>query len=334
MAFPSNPFPLEAQRLAIGYQAPLAQAHGLRLQGGRVTALLGANGQGKSTLIRTLAGLQPALQGQVLLMGQPLERLPLRERAKHLALVLTQRQPLGTLTVAELAALGRSPHTPWHGRLSDADRRLVGDCLLAVGLGGYEGRAVDSLSDGERQKALLARALAQQTPVLLLDEPTAHLDVANRVEIFRLLRRLARERGLAVLASTHELDMALHHADEAWLVSEGQVWAGMPEELVLGGHFDRAFPQLPFDWGRPGGLLRPEWPEPWRQAPPVRLLGDPTRCLWTRQALRRQGFAVGQEGLAVRADERGWHWEGGEARTLSELLAQLEAIEMVGKIKY
>jgi iron complex transport system ATP-binding protein len=274
-----------ARTVLAGVEAALAP--------GRFVCLLGPNGAGKSTLIRTLAGMQPPLAGEVFLDGQPMAPLSPRARAARLALVLTTRADVGMMTVAGLAALGRHPHTGWSGRLSPRDHRAVDQALAAVGLSGLAHRPVCELSDGERQKVMIARALAQEPRVLILDEATAFLDLPRRVELMGLLRGLAREHGRAVLLSTHDLDLALRGADRLWLLPPGGPLAeGAPEDLALSGALDRVFQAQGVRFDRESGSFS--------LAAPVRgdvaLHGDGLAGTWAARALRRAGYRVEQAG--------------------------------------
>lgn len=184
---------------------------------GMLTCLIGANGAGKSTLLRTIAGFQLPLEGTVLLGGDDVRALSPRQRAERMAVVLTDRPDVMCTTVWEMVATGRAPFTGFWGRLSGKDRDIVTRSLRLVGIEWMADRTVASLSDGERQKVMIAKALAQQTPVVLLDEPTAFLDYPSRVEVMQLLHNIAHEEHKTVLLSTHDLDLALHTADRIWL---------------------------------------------------------------------------------------------------------------------
>lgn len=184
---------------------------------GMLTCLIGANGAGKSTLLRTIAGFQSPLEGTVLLGGDDVRALSPRQRAERMAVVLTDRPDVMCTTVWEMVATGRAPFTGFWGRLSGKDRDIVARSLRLVGIEWMADRTVASLSDGERQKVMIAKALAQQTPVVLLDEPTVFLDYPSRVEVMQLLLRIAHEEHKTVLLSTHDLDLALHTADRLWL---------------------------------------------------------------------------------------------------------------------
>lgn len=184
---------------------------------GMLTCLIGANGAGKSTLLRTIAGFQLPIEGTVLLGGDDVRALSPRQRAERMAVVLTDRPDVMCTTVWEMVATGRAPFTGFWGRLSGKDRDIVTRSLRLVGIEWMADRTVASLSDGERQKVMIAKALAQQTPVILLDEPTAFLDYPSRVEVMQLLLNIAHEEHKTVLLSTHDLDLAIHTADRIWL---------------------------------------------------------------------------------------------------------------------
>ena len=184
---------------------------------GMLTCLIGANGAGKSTLLRTIAGFQLPLEGTVLLGGDDVRALSPRQRAERMAVVLTDRPDVMCTTVWEMVATGRAPFTGFWGRLSGKDRGIVTRSLRLVGIEWMADRTVASLSDGERQKVMIAKALAQQTPVILLDEPTAFLDYPSRVEVMQLLLNIAHKEHKTVLLSTHDLDLALQTADRLWL---------------------------------------------------------------------------------------------------------------------
>lgn len=226
-----------------------------RARPGELTVVLGPNGTGKSTLLHTIAGLRRPLGGTVRLDGDELSRLTRRELATRLAVVLTARPDVGLLSVRELVGLGRHPHTSVRGELRADDDAVVDWALAAVDAGHLADRPTAALSDGERQRVFVARALAQEPSIVLLDEPTAFLDAPARVALTGLLRRLAGG-GLTVVASTHDLELALRVADAVWLVDrDGGLHAGTPEELTLDGRLAAVFdgPDLAFD-ARGGGF--------------------------------------------------------------------------------
>ncbi|WP_175596122.1 ABC transporter ATP-binding protein [Thermomonospora catenispora] len=240
---------LTLQGLAVGYPGRRGRRARRVLEGvnaqaraGDLTVLIGPNGAGKSTLLRTLSGLQPPLAGEVLLDGTSLLAIGPAELARRVAVVLTERDVPALLTGRELVALGRHPHTGFTGRLTAADHAVVDWALAAVDAVHLADRPVTELSDGERQRILTARALAQEPSVILLDEPTAFLDAPSRVALMGLLRRLARERSLVVVISTHDLELALRIADRVWLLTrDGELHRGTPEELTLNGAISASF---------------------------------------------------------------------------------------------
>ncbi len=232
---------ISARDLSIGYPRSgkkeaniLYRRLHLDLYPGEITCLLGTNGSGKSTLLRTLSGLQPPLEGDLLLFGKDPATYNEREISKLLGLVLTDRIQAGGLTVKELVGLGRYPYTGFFGKSKDEDREIIKKAMAAVFIEGKADSYVAELSDGERQKAMIAKALAQECPVILLDEPTAFLDVMSRIDILSLLRQLAVDHNKAILLSTHDIEQALLLADKLWILSKEQgLLAGVTEDLVL-----------------------------------------------------------------------------------------------------
>lgn len=295
------PVVLEARGLTIGYrqgrrQTSVVSGINIALRRGELVCLLGPNGAGKSTLMRTVAGMHPPLAGRVLLHGQDVSTFTPQERARHLSLVLTERINTGNLPARELVALGRYPHTDWVGRLTERDAAVVRWALEAVGATALAERSILELSDGERQKVMIARALAQEPALMLLDEPTAYLDLPRRVEIMSTLRHLAHAAGRTVLLSTHDLDLALRSADRIWLLSsEGDLHDGTPEDLVLNGSFAATFESQGVTFDPVSGSFQMQ--QPWNGE--VSLHGEGLAAEWTRRALRRRGFRIAQDGAPV-----------------------------------
>jgi iron complex transport system ATP-binding protein len=286
---------LQTRDLTVGYGTrKLAEQLNLELRPGELVALLGPNGAGKTTLLRTLSGMQPPLAGDVLIAGDTVHRLPARELAQRLSIVLTDRPQLGMMTGYELVALGRYPHTDWSGRLQPRDRERVEWAIDAVGAAALAPHPVIELSDGQRQKLMIARALAQETPLLLLDEPTAFLDLPRRVELMRLLRDCARDLERAVLLSTHDLDLALRTADRLWLFSEnGELFDGAPEDLILSGAFAKIFLDAGIsgvEFDATSGTF--QLTQPSRGTVVLATEGDHLRTQWTQRALERAGYAT------------------------------------------
>jgi len=206
---------------------------------GELTCLLGRNGIGKSTLLRTLSAFQPAISGRISMVNGgvrlSLSDLTDRQLSRLIGVVLTEKPDVPGMTVSELVAMGRSPYTDFWGRLTEDDSTVVSESLSLVGIGSLANRLVQTLSDGERQKAMIAKALAQQTPVIYLDEPTAFLDFPSKVEMMQLLHRLAHETEKTVLLSTHDVELALQLADRLWIMEPGTLYVGTPQELATKG---------------------------------------------------------------------------------------------------
>lgn len=237
---------INTSNLAVGYgTTPLLHKLNLTLRAGEMTALIGPNGAGKSTLLRTLAAQLRPIEGSITFRGVPLDTLSLRERARLMSLVYTDPTLAGALLVREMVSLGRQPHTGVLGRLDAHDRQRVDEAMQLASISHKAEAYIAQLSDGERQKAMIARALAQDTPCILLDEPTTYLDVASRLEIMALLRNLAHRQGRAILLSTHEIAPALQMADNIWAIdaAKKQVITGTPQAIsapggVLEGMFE------------------------------------------------------------------------------------------------
>jgi iron complex transport system ATP-binding protein len=288
---------LTARQLAIGYQdTTIAQGIDCSLKGGEFVCLLGPNGAGKSTLIRTLAGMQAPLAGELQLSGEVLASIAPCARARAVSVVLTETMPSGMMDAYSLVSLGRHPYSGWFGGLTAADRERIEWALDAVGAMPLAHRQVAELSDGERQKISIARALAQEAKLMLLDEPTAFLDLPRRVELMSILRDLAHRENLALLLSTHDLDLALRFADRLWLMDgDGRLIQGAPEALALNGQFAEVFASENLDWDASSGSFRTH---------PVACLnvqldGEGLPRIWTQRALERLGFGVATEGDKV-----------------------------------
>lgn len=288
---------LETHALQIGYRrraktTVVAEKMDLELYSGQLICLLGPNGSGKSTLIRTLAGMHSVLGGSIDLFGKKMADMPSKMVARKLSTVLTDRVTVGNLSVYQLVSFGRSPHTGWLGSLKEVDKEKVEWAIQATGLQNFVERDISRLSDGELQKVMIARALAQDTAVILLDEPTAHLDLPNRVEIIRLLRKLAQETEKAILLSTHELDLALKAADRLWLMNRDRaLFDGVTEDMVLNGTFERVFQKDSFTFDLETGSFKLHDP----QNGAVAVQGDSIPKFWTRRALQREGFRIKNE---------------------------------------
>lgn len=232
---------IRIEDLSIGYTVKkgckvVASGLDASIAGGELTCLIGANGVGKSTLLRTLSGFQPRLSGNIYIGGREIGGYRTSQLARLISVVLTTRPEVDNLTVAELVALGRNPYTGFWGSLTPDDRRIVDESMAMTGIEALASRMVHSLSDGERQKMMIAKALAQQTDVIFLDEPTAFLDYPSKVEMMQLLHSLAGRTGKTIFMSTHDLELALQIADRLWLMNgDGTLGVGTPHELAADG---------------------------------------------------------------------------------------------------
>ena len=311
---------LTATKLSIGYshrgqETCVAEALNLALNAGEFICLLGPNGAGKSTLIRTLAGMQAPLSGSLKLQNQTFHSISPRERARMISVVLTEALPVGMMDAYSLVALGRHPYSGWLGGLNQHDKERIKWAFKAVGAEGLEARQIAELSDGERQKISIARALAQEAQVMLLDEPTAFLDLPRRVELMTILRNLAHREQMGLLLSTHDLDLALRFADRLWMItSDGKLIQGYPEELAMSGEFARIFANENLDWDAERGSFRAH-PNPCLKA---HIQGDSIHALWTRRALERLGFGIAKpdekSALSIQVVELDDHSEWAVAR--------------------
>lgn len=250
---------LSTRSLSVGHGSlSLIQNIDLDLRAGELVALIGVNGGGKSTLLNTLAGLHPPEQGEVLLNDMRLQTLSAAQRARHIALVLTGRPQVGLLDVRTLIALGRQPWTGHFGRLSEEDHRRIDEAMEATEVMAFAERSLQQLSDGEAQRVMIARALVQDTPVILLDEPMAFLDLVHRVRLLRLLRGIAHTKDKAILLSTHDLQTALDLCDRVLLINGQHLWAGTTQEARTSGVLQAVFASEGLRFDSATGSFRPE----------------------------------------------------------------------------
>lgn len=309
---------LRTSDLSVGYDQLLFENLNLELYAGELVCFMGANGAGKSTLIRTLAGLQEPQHGSV--SGSANNRIDV----KNIAVVLTEKITAVNMTVRELIAFGRYPYLDWTARLTENDRRVIEASIDQVNVRHLLTKKLYELSDGQLQMVMIARALAQETPVILLDEPTAHLDLNNRIEVMRLLRSLARQTNRAILVATHELDLALQTTDLIWLAGKNNdIITGIPEDLVLNGTFDQIFEFKGYDLKT--GKVQHEA----HRGETIKLVGDGHQLLWTKNALERNGYRVGEDGtsrtvfIKVKGSSTEWVLDSETTHSISGLLAFL-----------
>ncbi|WP_106831353.1 ABC transporter ATP-binding protein [Parabacteroides pacaensis] len=261
----------------------------LSLYAGEVTCLLGLNGAGKSTLLKTLGGFLPPLAGDIYLRGEKLSSYTQHEFALQVGVVLTDRTNAGGITVYDLVSLGRYPYTGFFGQLKKKDHQVIQASLQAVGISHKSANYVSELSDGERQKAMIAKVLAQECPVILLDEPTAFLDVTSKIETMVLLRELARKHKKTILLSTHDLEQAIQMADCLWLQSpQRPLLCGAPEDLILAGELGTFFEKGKIRFDLSTGKIHLK-----ETKRPVGITGSPLITYWVSNALQRNGYFPG-----------------------------------------
>lgn len=287
-------FNIEIRNLSIGYKKngrqPFILREGISFTAryGEMVALIGGNGIGKSTLLRSLAGFQDFFEGDFFINEKSIHDILASERAKLISFVSTEIIQVANMTVFDLVAYGRFPYTNWFGKMTQTDRRVVDDAILSVGMKDFASRQVAQISDGERQRVMIARALAQDTPIIFLDEPTAFLDVSNKYEIFHLLQLLAKDKGKTIVFSTHDLNIALREADKFWILLDIENFEGSPEDAVLGGAIQNLFgnSRIGFDLDEGEYYFKKEFREK------VKITGNGAALKWTYRAFNRMGYQI------------------------------------------
>ena len=262
------------------------------INSGELTCLLGANGIGKSTLLRTLSAFQPKLSGEIFIQGKEIEQYKDKELSMAISVVLTEKCEVRNMTVTELVGLGRTPYTGFWGTLDEDDKQIVERSISLVKIEKLADRMVHTLSDGERQKVMIAKALAQETPIIFLDEPTAFLDFPSKVEMMQLLHRLSRQTNKTIFLSTHDLELALQIADKIWLMDKmNGVIIGTPEDLSLNGSLSAFFAHKGIIFDIETGLFRVDN----EYITKLRLIGEGQGYAMVRKALQRNGILADKE---------------------------------------
>ncbi|MEO9804645.1 MAG: ABC transporter ATP-binding protein [Reichenbachiella sp.] len=308
--------------LNIGYGTKeIAREIDLTLAGGQLVCLLGQNGVGKSTLLRTLSNLQEPLAGEIKLDDKDIKRLDRRELATRLGIITTEKIGMSNMTVRELVALGRYPYTNWIGKESVEDTEKIEEAISRCKINYIENARLSAISDGQFQKAMVARVLAQDTEIILMDEPTAHLDVVNRVEMFQLLETIKEETGKSILISTHELDLSMQFADELWLMNFNQpIITGTPEDLGLKGEIEKVFFHEEFVLDSRTGQVRMKH-TPSRY---FHLTGEDKCVSWVQKALERKGYGLRSDGMTIEVELKEnvlvWKLQSKEGTSIHRLL--------------
>lgn len=305
---------LQISDVTIGYTAKnrlnvIQTSLNLTAEEGELIVLVGKNGCGKSTLIRSIACLQPIYGGRITLNGKNLTELSPAKRARLLSIVLTEQQSVASFTVKELISIGRDPYTGWLGKLTDKDIKIVSEAAELTYLKGFEYRNIHELSDGERQRVFIARALAQDTPMIILDEPTSHLDLPNRINILLLLQKLARDTGKTIIISTHELETAMQVADKLWIMeNRGGVTVGIPEDMVLNGSFDKVFHHHNYEFDKEYGSFVVQ-KQLDKKITTFVDKPDGLMARWTTKALSRKGYRIVEDApVRLYVDEGSRTW--------------------------
>jgi len=285
---------VDIQNLEIGYpgskneSTSLFKNINLAASEGELIAVIGKNGVGKSTLLRNIAGLQNSIQGNILLNNKEISSYQRSEFARLVSFVSTEIVNIHNLSVFDLVALGRFPHTNWFGKLETKDLKSVSKALEMVGMKSFANKNINEISDGERQRVMIARTLAQDTPVIVLDEPTAFLDLPNKYEIVHLLNNLSKNENKTILFSTHDLNIAIQEADKIWLMLDKNILEGAPEDLILNETFNHIFENSSLNFDKLKGDFRIKR----KHDVKIGLTGDGIYYTWTKKALERMNYSV------------------------------------------
>lgn len=258
---------------------------------GELIAVIGKNGAGKSTLLRTIIGLQPAIEGKIFHEGKDILEYSRLELARKVGYISTEIVRADKMNVYDLVSLGRYPYTNWTGRIDSENHNRIIEALENSGMAAFHSRFIGELSDGERQRAMIARILAQDTGLMVMDEPTAFLDIGSKFEILHLLHNLAKTTGKTIIFSTHDLQMALSQADKIWLLKDKRLVEGAPEDLMIQGEFDHIFDSSPAHYNSDQGTFTFIEEEQGN----IYVEGEGILRHWTEKAVNRNGFAVSRE---------------------------------------
>ena len=293
-----NPEILKIDCLRIGYnrgkdESPLLPPLTARARRGELIAVIGRNGIGKSTLLRTLAGLQPSLGGEISYGGKSIRDYSKKDLAGIVGYISTEIVRVSNMRVYDLVALGRYPYTNWFGKIDESDHNKITDAIEKTGMTELSGRFITELSDGERQKAMIARILAQDTGIMVMDEPTAFLDIGSKFEILHLMHVLSQKNGKTIIFSTHDFNAAMSQADKIWLITDNLLQEGAPEDLMLSGSFDHLFDSASIQFNSENGTYSFKS----ESRGEVNVSGDGIFFHFTKKAINRAGFSVSASDL-------------------------------------
>jgi iron complex transport system ATP-binding protein len=318
---------IDIKNITIGYdgQTSLISNQNLSLKQGEFVALVGRNGSGKSSLLRTIANFQSLQKGQIFINDQNHDTITAAEFAKLVSVVLTEKMVMGYATVFDVVASGRFPYLGIYGRLKDDDKRTVEESLSLVGMRELASKTFDNLSDGQQQKVILAKALAQETPYILLDEPMAFLDLPSKMELSYILHDLAKNNNKGIIISTHDLDLAMHTCNQMWLLNKQQVIVGMPEDIALQGYLGEVFDTNAVTFNKSQGHF--EFAT--KKSKQVEVVNcESAELFWLSRALHRNGFEI-TEDAAITLLKVNDHWEVKIADSIKEASSITEVIELL-----
>jgi iron complex transport system ATP-binding protein len=296
---------------------------------GELIAVIGRNGIGKSTLLRTLAGLQPSLGGDIIYDGKSIRDFSKRDLAGIVGYISTEIVRVSNMRVYDLVALGRYPYTNWFGRIDETDHGTITDAIEKTGMLGLSQRFITELSDGERQKAMIARILAQDTAIMVMDEPTAFLDIGSKFEILHLMHVLSQKNGKTIIFSTHDFNAAMSQADKIWLIMDDMLLEGAPEDLMLSGAFDNLFDSSAIQFNSENGTYSFKS----ESRGEINVSGEGIFFHYTKKAINRAGYSVSASDLqpclkVPSGDIRNWKFVDGTAE--SEFNSLYEFIAWLG----
>ncbi len=322
---------ISLKELHIGYQSKhIAGPINEHLKKGQLVCLLGPNGTGKSTLVKTVAGLINPLEGKIDYQDKPIIELSSREKSKLLSVVLTEPIIIGNLTAYEIVELGRYPYKNWWGKNTEEDQTIVEEAIKSTGIEHLRDRKIAELSDGEKQKIMIARALAQNTDYILLDEPTSHLDLPSKIEVMTLLRQLVMQWDKSILVSTHDLNLAIQTSDKFWLIDKhGKFQSGINEDLILNGQLNDCFGLKDSTYSFSTGKVK--MPELKKLSVEINSVGSTAK--WTKHALERLGYSFEKDSkikISITPDKM-WSLQFGSnhisVSSIEELIENLTNIE-------
>ena len=300
---------IKIKNLAIGYDFPLIEDINLHLTKGELVALIGKNGVGKSTLLKTISGFMPSVSGKLEINDIPITKYSKAEFARKVSIVTTERLQIANYKVVDLIAFGRFPYSSWLSGLNKEDKTIIDEAIDKVKIGHLKSKYINQLSDGEFQRAMIARCLAQDTDIILMDEPTAFLDLPGKYEIVSFLKELAHSSGKLIIFSTHDLNLAIRFATELWLINNNKLITGSPEDIILNNDINSIFEDSILDFNPETG----DFDITSKNLININLSGEGIAFKWTKSALEKQGYNVALSDIVpkviVEYSNKTYHWK-------------------------